>query len=98
MLNQNHDESSVLYEVMTISEAEKMWGLGKDTLRKSIDRGRFARHEVRKSGGTWLITRKAVERHYGQPPIEQATEDEVKNALEQFITKYKSALDRLAKQ
>lgn len=52
--------------ILTVKEAEKIWGLN-DSLRNSIRRGVFAEGtEIRKSCGTWLITREAMIRVYGE--------------------------------
>lgn len=58
---------SILDEVMTFSEATKKWGLGHATLREAVRDKRFLPGEVRKSGGTWLITVAAMKRLYGEP-------------------------------
>ena len=53
--------------IMTFSEAQKKWGLGKSTLREAQRNNRFKEGEVRKSGGTWLVTEAAMRRLYGEP-------------------------------
>ncbi|HHV63407.1 MAG TPA: DNA-binding protein [Firmicutes bacterium] len=51
---------------MTFQEAAKLWGLADASiLRNAVRRGRFRPDEVRKSAGTWLVTRAAMERLYG---------------------------------
>lgn len=53
-------------EILTVKEAEAIWGLS-DSLRNTIRRGVFTEGtEVRKSCGTWLITKEAMERVYGE--------------------------------
>lgn len=54
------------YLDMTFSEASKLWGLSDSTLRKAKHDGRFEDGEIRQSGGVWLVTRKAMERLYGE--------------------------------
>ena len=57
-------------EVLTFSEAERLYGLSEGTLRKYVSYelkkgSRFINGvDYRKSGKTWLITRKAMEREY----------------------------------
>jgi hypothetical protein len=52
--------------VYTFSEAAELWGLGESTLRKARFDGRFLEGEIRQSGSTWLVTRQAMERLYGE--------------------------------
>lgn len=55
-------------EVMTASEAQKLWGLkSESTVRTYIARGKFKEGEYRKSGETWLVTREAMHRVFGEP-------------------------------
>lgn len=60
--NENLEVS--LYDVMTFNEASTLYGIGSTTLRKNITYGRYLEGEVRKSGGTWLITPAAIKRLY----------------------------------
>lgn len=60
----NLEEHSSLEIIMTFQEANKKYGLGQTTLRKNIKYGRYLDGEVRKSGGTWLITPAAIRRLY----------------------------------
>ena len=59
-----------LTEVFTASEAEEKWGLQPGTVRASCTRGKLKEYiekgQVKKSGNTWLITRKAMETVYGR--------------------------------
>lgn len=55
--------------IYTASEATKLWGLGKTTIRSAIRSGRFKRGEVRKSGKVWLVKESAMKRLYGDPKI-----------------------------
>ena len=57
--------SNILDEVLTAPDAEQLWGLSVGTVRAACGRGIIA---CRKSAGTWLVTRKAMEAHYGQCP------------------------------
>lgn len=63
---QNYDP--ILNDVFTAREAEKLWGLESGTVRAALNR------EIvtgRKSVGTWLVSRREMEAHYGpQPPSE----------------------------
>lgn len=52
-------------DVFTFSEATEKYNLYKTTLRKNVDYGRYLDGEVRQSQGTWLITKSALERLYG---------------------------------
>ncbi|WP_198003911.1 helix-turn-helix domain-containing protein [Thermosinus carboxydivorans] len=65
--------TNILKEVLTVPEAAELWGLDPSTIKKAIlgQRGyppRFAPDEVRKSAGTWLVTRAAMKRVYGPQP------------------------------
>ena len=61
-----------LEDVFTVTEAAKKWGLDVSTLRRACEEyGIFKRNvECRKSGSTWLITRKGMERVYGKLTVE----------------------------
>lgn len=68
--NQNLNELvDLLYdpleEIMTFREAAEKYDIDSSALRHSIIDNRFRRGEIRKSGGTWLVTREAMERLYG---------------------------------
>lgn len=59
---------NVLYEVLTFSEATKLWNLNSSTLRKAItysDR-LIEGEDYRKSANTWLIKKGSMERVYGK--------------------------------
>ena len=56
-----------LEQVLTFAEAAKRWGLGHSTLREAAKHNRFLPGEIRKSGGTWLVTEEAMKRLYGEP-------------------------------
>lgn len=55
-----------LKEVYTFAEASELWGLSESTLRRAQHSGRFKEGETKKSGGTWIVTRAAMERLYGE--------------------------------
>ena len=61
-------------DVLTASEAAKMYGLDESTLRRACtgQKGyppRFTDEECRKSGRIWLITRAGMERVYGSKAV-----------------------------
>lgn len=53
-----------LYEVVTPAEIEEMFSLPSGSVRRDISRGKFRKSEIRKSGGTWLITAREARRVY----------------------------------
>ncbi|TDX46598.1 helix-turn-helix domain-containing protein [Orenia marismortui] len=55
-------------EVLTISEASKMYGKDTSTLRRNFDRGVSFKQgvDIRKAGRVWLVTKAAMEREYGK--------------------------------
>lgn len=53
-----------LYEVVTPAEIEEMFSLPAGSVRRDISRGKFRKSEIRKSGGTWLITAREARRVY----------------------------------
>ena len=64
---------NVLHEVLTLKEAAELWNVSVDTLKqKCIGRVKgdlaFTHEECRQSGKTWLVTRQAMIRLYGEPP------------------------------
>lgn len=57
-----------LKDILTISEASQIWGVPLKTLRDRCNISKiFTNKDIRKSAGTWLITREAMERVYGKP-------------------------------
>ncbi|WP_197541406.1 helix-turn-helix domain-containing protein [Clostridium botulinum] len=62
----NPDKS--LYEILTITEASELWNKEVSTLRRNFAKGtQFKLNvDVRKSGATWLVTREAMTRIYGE--------------------------------
>lgn len=57
-----------LNKVLTFTEAAEKWGLaGGNTLRQAALRGKFAPHEIKKSGTVWLTTYAAMNRVFGEP-------------------------------
>lgn len=58
---------NVLEEVMTLKEAAGRYGKADVTLRINIQKGKFVENiDCRKSGGTWIILKSALEREYGK--------------------------------
>ena len=57
--------------VITTTEAARLWRLDPSTVKKACQQGRFAREEHRKSGRDWLVTRGGMERLYGPQPEER---------------------------
>lgn len=53
-----------LYEVVTPTEIEEMFSLPEGSVRRDISRGKFRKAEIRKSGSTWLITKREAIRVY----------------------------------
>ena len=51
-------------EVMTASEAQKLWGLKSESTVRTY---KLKEGEYRKSGETWLVTREAMYRVFGEP-------------------------------
>jgi hypothetical protein len=64
---QKKKAKSLLSQVLTAREADEEWGMAIGTVRRDCNRGRFYAEEVKKSAGTWLITRQALARVYGEP-------------------------------
>lgn len=61
-------DNNFLDSVMTFAEATKQWGLGDSTLRMAVNRSTLVEgKDYRKSGSTWLITKEAMKRVYGEP-------------------------------
>ena len=52
-------------EWITFSEVSKTYGIKETTLRMAASSGRFKDNEIRKSGNVWLVTKKGIERLYG---------------------------------
>lgn len=53
-----------LYDVTTAKEIEETYGLPEGSVRRDLSRDRFRKSEVRKSGSTWLITKREAKRIY----------------------------------
>ena len=53
-----------LFEVMTSAEIEEKYFLPAGSVRRDLSRGKFRPSEIRKSGGTWLITAREAKRVY----------------------------------
>jgi len=53
---------------MTFPEAAERWGLGESTLRSMVRDNRLEENkDYRKSGRSWLITKAAMIKLYGEP-------------------------------
>ena len=61
----------MINEVLTISEASKIWDKEVSTLRRNFMNNVSFKINVdcRKSGAIWLVTREAMIRVYGEPKI-----------------------------
>jgi hypothetical protein len=57
-----------LDDVMTAAEVDKLWGKSANMTRCYCLRGYFNESEARKSGGTWLVTKKGARRVFGPLP------------------------------
>ena len=60
----------IINEVMTAAEAAVIWGLSPRTVQQACTgykggKPRFTTEEARLSGRIWLVTRKGMERLYG---------------------------------
>lgn len=64
IINRNSSDN-ILDQVLSFSEAQKLYNLSPSTLSKNVEYGRYLNGEIKKSGNTWLITTKAMERLYG---------------------------------
>jgi hypothetical protein len=54
--------------LLSFGEASAEWGLNESTLRRAVfDKRLKEDEEIRKFGKQWVITREAMERHYGPP-------------------------------
>lgn len=65
MINSCDNTINIIDQVMTFAEATTVYNLYKTTLRKNVDYGRYLKGEVRQSQSTWLITKDALNRLYG---------------------------------
>lgn len=56
----------IINEVMTVTEAAKIWGIVEGTIRAAIKSNKFINGvDYRKAGRITLITKSAMERVYG---------------------------------
>ncbi|MTI53798.1 helix-turn-helix domain-containing protein [Geosporobacter ferrireducens] len=60
------DQNNIIFSILTLKEAAQLWELDDSTLRHAIKQGKFREDEHRKSGGTWIITKEAMIRIYGE--------------------------------
>ena len=58
-------QKNPLDEVLTTREISEKWGISDVTLRRLVQIGDFQPGEYRKSGGTLLFLRSAVEKRWG---------------------------------
>lgn len=57
----------ILNEVLTLKEVSQIYNKSDKTLRANIKNGKFIENvDCRKSGGTWIILKSALEREYGK--------------------------------
>ena len=67
---QTDKNNFVINVVLTISEASELeYTPSKRALRAIFERGISFKHgiDVRKAGGTWLVTKESIEREYKDP-------------------------------
>jgi uncharacterized protein (DUF488 family) len=57
---------NILDEVFALSEAAQLWNIDDSTLRHAIRNNRFDINEYKKSSNTWLISKSAMVRLYGE--------------------------------
>jgi hypothetical protein len=81
--------NNAIEQVMTAVEAANEWGLSISTVRNACLADRFESHEARKSAGTWLVTRAAMEKIYGPRPAKSEITDERRASI---IAKRKPAI------
>lgn len=62
-----------LNNVLTLQEAAALYGVASSTLRNAIRKGLFKEEEIKKSGSTWIVLKKAMDRLYGQKETEEFT-------------------------
>src|SRR5690554_3768549 len=82
--------TSPLHKIMTFREAAEKYGIDSSALRHARLDNRFREGEIRKSGGTWLVTREAMERLYGN----QKGEGKMLNKPEMHTTAWYEKIDR----
>ena len=58
-------EKNILDDVLTTAEIREKWGISDVTLRRLVQEGDFQEGEYRKSGGTLLFLRSAIEKRWG---------------------------------
>jgi hypothetical protein len=66
-----HEEELLLGQVVTMSEAVRLWGKPRNTIMYAIDASTGAKPTdliYRKSGRVWLITVRSLVRRWGRPP------------------------------
>lgn len=80
-------------DVMTAAEAAERWGVSPVTVKQACSGQRntpprFTSDECRKSKGTWLVTKKGMERVYGMAKIKMTVKD-----LYSYICEYNNISD-----
>lgn len=61
---------SVIYDVLTVNEASKIWNKAESAIRAAISKNKFIYGiDYRKAGRITLITKEAMKRVYGEPPL-----------------------------
>ena len=60
----------MIREIMTLREASKEWRVPMSTIHRVLvgayERGEVGEYDMRRSGGTWLVTRILVIRYFGK--------------------------------
>lgn len=74
-------------DVMTSAEAAERWGISPVTVKQACSGQRntpprFTSDECRKSKGTWLVTKKGMERVYGMAKVRMTVKDLYKHICE----------------
>lgn len=59
----------ILAEIVTISEAARMWHKHNLTVRRAIDAGRIPLKARKTDGGDWLITVESCCQRWGEPNL-----------------------------
>ena len=61
------NSENYLQNVLTFAEAAKVWKISDSTLRKMVNTGKLKENiHYKKSGSTWIITRMAMRKIYGE--------------------------------
>ena len=70
-LYENGEPVSTAFDgLMSFAEATSLWGLSESALRKAVSYNRLVEGvDAQKFGKQWIVTRSAMEREYGAPPL-----------------------------